>query len=151
MIHPVVHVSLLRRAHPPESDDQVRLPPPIPDQDERQQDEPEQVLQRRQYLRGSTARSQVLIKWSSLPGSLATWEDEAQLRHRFPVAPAWGQAVIEEGSNVTPVTSGPRTRRERHDPTPREPIEEDAEAVPRRSRRARQPSVRLDPMVWQLK
>jgi hypothetical protein len=59
LIHPVLHVSLLRQAASPTTPKQVRLPlePALGDQDE----DPLQVLQRRQYLRGSTVRSQVLI------------------------------------------------------------------------------------------
>jgi hypothetical protein len=30
------------------------------------------------------------------------WEDEAQLRARFPQAAAWGRAADEEGGNVRP-------------------------------------------------
>lgn len=107
LIHPVVHVSLLRQAAPPESETQVRLPPALVDKDDvvLELDEPLQVLQRRQYLRGSTLRPQVLIQWSSMSASLATWEDEAQLKARFPSSPAWGQAGAEGEDNVTPVTS----------------------------------------------
>jgi hypothetical protein len=44
---------------------------------------------------------QVLIKWSSLPTDHATWQDYEVLKHRFPFAPAWGQAVSPEGGTVT--------------------------------------------------
>jgi hypothetical protein len=60
LIHPVVHVSLLRRAHPPSDAEQVRLPPVPPqplEEDGRIHDEPAHMLQRRKYLRGSTVRS----------------------------------------------------------------------------------------------
>jgi hypothetical protein len=36
-----------------------------------------------------------------LSTSLATWHEEAQLHAQVPRTPAWGQAVIEEGGNVT--------------------------------------------------
>lgn len=44
---------------------------------------------------------QVLIKWSSLPPELATWEDYKVLKERFPEAAAWGQAATREGASVT--------------------------------------------------
>ena len=75
LIHPVVHVSLLRRAFAPSADDQVRLAPcPAVDKDE-----PLLVLQHRQYQRGSMIRTQALVQWTSLPASLAIWEGEAQM------------------------------------------------------------------------
>jgi hypothetical protein len=36
---------------------------------------------------------QVLVKWSSLPASLTTWEDLEAVQQCFPRAPAWGQTV----------------------------------------------------------
>ncbi|KAM0872306.1 hypothetical protein ACQ4PT_038804 [Festuca glaucescens] len=148
LIHPVVHVSLLRRAQAPASADQIRVPPPPPAGEEaRVQDEPAQVLQRRQYLRGSMVRTQALVQWSSLPESLATWEDEAQLRARFPRAPAWGQAGHEGRANVTPVTPTPHAA----SPARRVPLTESVPEGPRRSRRERRPNVRLDPKTWDLK
>lgn len=151
LIHPVVHVSLLRRAPPPSSPEQVRLPPPPPTGDaSHKEDEPCLILQRRQYLRGSTVRLQVLVQWSSLPASLATWEDEAQLRSRFPSAPAWGQAGTEEGANVTPATITHSS--EAASPGSAAHLsEKDSPPRPRRPERARQPNRWLDPKVWDLK
>ncbi|WVZ58303.1 LOW QUALITY PROTEIN: hypothetical protein U9M48_008586, partial [Paspalum notatum var. saurae] len=40
---------------------------------------------------------EVLVRWTSLPDSMATWEEEIDLRRRYPKAPAWGQAGIEGG------------------------------------------------------
>lgn len=57
LIHPVVHVSLLRRAQPPSELEQVRLPPPPPSGDATHHDDvPGCIFQRQQYLRGSTVR-----------------------------------------------------------------------------------------------
>jgi hypothetical protein len=99
-------------------------------------------------------RTQALVQWSSMPESLATWEDEAQLRARFPRSPAWEQAATEEGGNVTT-----RTGSRRDTPHVTAPH---AEAEPRvdtsngsipyqRPQRLRRPSSRLDPAVWDLK
>ena len=51
---------------------------------------PECILQRR--LSANGASPEVLVQWSGLPSSLATWEDAADLRRCFPRAPAWGPA-----------------------------------------------------------
>jgi hypothetical protein len=45
--------------------------------------------------------SQLLIKWSNWPVSLSTWEDEEAIKQQFSKAPAWGQAVVKEGGNVS--------------------------------------------------
>jgi transposase InsO family protein len=145
LIHPVVHVSLLRQAHPPVQEADVRLPPAVPNDDQDlPPDEPLQVLQRRPYLRGSTVRSQALVQWTSMPESLATWEDEAQLRARFPGAPAWGQAGVEGGDNVKTQTlakaggDGAAT-------------ESSQAGMPGRPQRVRRPNTRLNPAEWDLK
>jgi hypothetical protein len=39
---------------------------------------------------------QVLVQWSSMPASLATWEDLEALRQKFPGAPDWGQSDFLE-------------------------------------------------------
>ncbi|KAK3142823.1 hypothetical protein QOZ80_4BG0352090 [Eleusine coracana subsp. coracana] len=46
--------------------------------------------------------SQILVKWTFLPASFATWEDYEALKKRFPDAPAWGQAGSEGGGTVAP-------------------------------------------------
>lgn len=51
---------------------------------------PEEILDRRLSKKGNQAHLQVLIKWSSLPASSATWEDHDVVKTRFPDAPAWG-------------------------------------------------------------
>jgi hypothetical protein len=95
-IHPVFHVSLLKRAvgnHYQVSD--VLLP------DTDQMQIPVKVLQRRNLTRGNNLVAQVLVQWSAWPTSMAIWEDEEELRRRFPVAPAWDQAVSCGGEDVT--------------------------------------------------
>jgi hypothetical protein len=148
LIYPVVHVSLLRSAHPPSQEEEVRFPPPLADTEHgRIQDEPFQVLQRRQYLRGAAVRTQALVHWSSMLESLATWEDEAQLRARFPHATAWGQAGPEGEGNVTTQSSIHRIPEE--EATTEAKYE--PEQVRGRPQRLRRPSARLDPAVWDLK
>ena len=75
-IHPVFHVSQLKKSNgnepvtsePPSSDVQFQVP--------------EAVLQRR-WTSGDHPVEQVLIKWSMMPATLATWEPYEQLRHQF--------------------------------------------------------------------
>jgi hypothetical protein len=64
--------------------------------------EPESILDRRLVKKGNGAVPQVLIKWSKLPATSATWEDYYVLKERFPGAVAWGQATSQgEGPVVT--------------------------------------------------
>jgi hypothetical protein len=61
---------------------------------------PEAILQRRLVKKGNTVVPQVLVTWSGLPSSSATWEDHNVLKTRFPTAPAWGQAISPAGGGV---------------------------------------------------
>ena len=109
-IHPVFHVSLLKRAVGTNHQVSSELPanPGIVQV-------PIKILQRRVQMKGDHTRSQVLVQWSSWPPALATWEDEALLRTRFPSATAWGQAVTEEEGDVTaPNQADPLSRTSTH-------------------------------------
>jgi hypothetical protein len=44
-----------------------------------------------------------------MPEPSATWEDYTILRHKFPVAVAWGQAASSEGGDVTVVPDAETT------------------------------------------
>ncbi|XP_066320522.1 uncharacterized protein [Miscanthus floridulus] len=96
-IHLVFHVSLLK---PATSSKYVVSPPSLPDVDH-DLPIPEAVLQRRLHPRHDGAVPQVLVKWSGLDASLATWEDEEALRQQFPQAPAWGHAGSQGEGDVT--------------------------------------------------
>jgi hypothetical protein len=53
----------------------------------------------------------VLVKWSHVPSSLATWEDLEAVKHQFPMAAVWGQPASQEGGSVSRLTTqanGPR-------------------------------------------
>ena len=89
--HPVFHVSQLKVAVPP-SHVVCTLPQSLDGQQY-----PLKVLQRGVCTSDNTVVPQVLILWSGLPRSLATWEDLKALKQRFPRAPAWGQASSQEG------------------------------------------------------
>jgi hypothetical protein len=59
-----------------------------------------QVLETRMISKGSAQVAQVKVLWSGMT-DLATWEDLDALKQQFPRAPAWGQAVTQEGGNVS--------------------------------------------------
>ena len=63
--------------------------------------EPEMIRDRRLVKKGNNAIPQVLVTWSGLPKSTATWEDYHVLQARFPNAPDWGQARFPGGGGVT--------------------------------------------------
>ena len=65
------------------------------------------VLSKRQYNKGKTSGTQLLIHWAGMSEDLATWEDEHEIKAKFPGAPAWGQACSEERGNVTLVENSP--------------------------------------------
>ena len=118
-IHPVFHVSLLRKALKPTDQVSAVLP-----NDTNQFMIPVQVLERRQKNKANRVVDQVRVKWSSetMP---CTWEDLDELQSRFPYAAAWGQAAPEEEGGVNTTTASgplpppsPRPTRERR-PNPR--------------------------------
>ena len=95
-IHPVVHVSLLKRFLKPDTQVQASLPSSVS-----YLQIPEKFLQRRVIFKHHKNVEQVQVKWSHAPMEEATWEDVEALRQRFPRAPAWGQAGSEELGNVS--------------------------------------------------
>lgn len=86
LIHLVFHVSQLKRAIP-RNTEVVDLSAAL---DSHQF--PERVLQRRVVSRGDVLTPQILVKWSNMSSSLATWEDTEALQQCFPAAPVWGQS-----------------------------------------------------------
>jgi hypothetical protein len=98
LVHPVFHVSLLK----PAPSTKYTVSPDLPDVDDTLQ-VPAAVLQRRLQPRHDGTVPQLLIKWSGLDASLATWEDAEAIQQQFPQAPAWGQAGAQgEGDVTTP-------------------------------------------------
>jgi hypothetical protein len=63
---------------------------------------PEAVLHRRLVKKGNCAVPQVLVKWTNMPETSATWEDWHVMKTRFPDAVAWGQSTAQAGGDVTP-------------------------------------------------
>jgi hypothetical protein len=73
-LHPVFHVSQLKKGLPP------KVHPELPQVDDvvSPYQVPDQVLQTRQVRHRHKILGQVLIKWSGMPASLSTWENEAR-------------------------------------------------------------------------
>lgn len=94
-VHPVFHVSQLKRAIGRDS----TLIPQLPCDSQAVQ-VPMKILQRRMVERGGDLIAQVKVLWSGMADELATWEDAAALQDQFPAAPAWGQAGSEGRGNV---------------------------------------------------
>lgn len=88
-VHPIFHVSQLKRAISPDLQVIYELPSTNVADKFRF---PVKVLQNRLKPQGGHLVSEVLIQWSSWSASMATWELEEELRHQFPGTPAWGQA-----------------------------------------------------------
>ena len=101
-VHPVFHVSQLKTVLSREH----KLIPQLPD-DANIFQIPIQILQSHMVQRGGSFVAQVLVLWSGLDASLATWENRDALKNRFPNAPAWGQAVFEEEGNVSTLEMEP--------------------------------------------
>ena len=113
-VHPVFHVSLLKKVTGMTDIVPTPLPPEIP-----KLQIPEAALDRRVSTRSNRLHRQLLIKWTGLPPELATWEDEDDMLLRFPDVSAWGQAAAKGGGDVTDVGAsqtqkdGPREKHNR--------------------------------------
>ncbi|KAJ0441334.1 putative nucleotidyltransferase, Ribonuclease H [Helianthus annuus] len=81
-IHPVFHVSLLRKCLGKPS--QQITPLHLVDSTSTLILTPQAVLQRRKVLRGTQTVQQSLIQWDGLTTAEATWEDDVQLAQQFP-------------------------------------------------------------------
>lgn len=129
LIHPVVHVSQLKKALAPSEQAQSALPVLRPIIDD--QPQPVRIVERRFIRKGAKMVEQVCVQWSGADPAVLTWENPHELRHRFPSAQAWRQASFQGGQNVTPPSSASAQ-----------------DSQPRRSRRERRPSSRFPMSVW---
>ena len=95
MVHPVFHVSLLRRARSAGMSVEPQLPHCSDDLAV-----PIAVLQTRWRKQKDGVREQVKIQWSSSATLGTTWEDKESLMARFPHAEAWDQASSQREGGV---------------------------------------------------
>jgi hypothetical protein len=98
-IHPVLHVSLLKKAIKPT--DQVITDIPVSLVDLASQAQPAQVIEERLIKRGRKLQPQVRVRWDTLPDSCSTWEKLYAMVNAFPAAAAWGQAALQGEGIVT--------------------------------------------------
>jgi hypothetical protein len=59
------------------------------------------IVDRRLVKKGNEAITQILVQWTGLSESAATWEDYYVLKKRFPTAAAWGLSASQAGGSVT--------------------------------------------------
>jgi hypothetical protein len=98
-IHPVFHVSQLKRA----LGAGLVASPTLPTTNY-SFSVPEAILQRRTVMHGVNPCAQILVKWTHMPKELATWEDVEDLRQQFPRAAVWGQPAFLGGRNVSHIS-----------------------------------------------
>lgn len=99
-IHPVFHISQLKSFHPDHS--LIFSTLPVTTDLQATEAQPDRILDRRLVKKGNTAIPQVLLSWTGLPATSATWEDYYVVKEQFPDALAWGQAGSSAGGAVTP-------------------------------------------------
>lgn len=115
-IHPVVLVSQLKKAISPG----VPVSPTLPPANSVLQAEhsPEAILETKLVKIQGEMHPRLLVQWSELPPSLATWEEPADLRRRFLASAAWGQAGTQGRENVTPAGTTPPAEGQGEEQTP---------------------------------
>lgn len=81
-LHPVFHVSLLKKKIGPVTE----VSPTLPDFDDDGKVllQPVQILARRLVKKGKSPATQLLVQWAHLPETEATWEYLADVRQRYP-------------------------------------------------------------------
>jgi len=84
-IHPVFHVSCLKRHLGPSITPQIELPQVS--EDGLVHSIPQTILARRMYRKGKVARVQLLVQWKDQEEANATWEDFDEFKNKFPDFP----------------------------------------------------------------
>jgi len=97
MVHPVFHVSQLKKAVGNYS---VELELPVGLELELEENvEPEELLASREMFEGEHPIKQWLVKWKGRATEDTTWENESLLRSQFPILRLEDKAVFSGGSN----------------------------------------------------
>jgi len=89
-IHPVIHVSQLKKHVSPAT--QVSSDLSVIPTDSSLDILPVMLLDRKMVAHAGAVAPRIKVQWSQMPSTMANWEDESDLRRRFPTAPAWGHA-----------------------------------------------------------
>lgn len=101
-IHPVIHVSQLKKAIPPtvQASDDASLGFMLSDESP----VPPKLLQHKLAKMGNTVDPMVLVQWTVWSSDWVTWENLRALQEAFPCAPVWGQPGSQaEGSVLSMV------------------------------------------------
>lgn len=96
-IHPVVHVSQLKKAIPTNAQVCTGLPNYMLSQ---VMVYPLHIKQDRLVRRGRKVVPQVLLRWAGLPAECTTWEPLFAMVNAYPSSPAWGHAGTPGGGNA---------------------------------------------------
>ncbi|OMO96556.1 reverse transcriptase [Corchorus capsularis] len=106
-IHPIFHVSLLKRCYGSPTDSFT--PIPALSDDEKPILEPAEILERRKVSSGGIFSDQCLVQWKGLPVTEATWERLEDLKTLFPTFNLEDKVGLEGQSSVT-ITRPKRVR-----------------------------------------
>jgi hypothetical protein len=98
-IHPVVHVSQLKKALRADEDASIDLP--VLSLEDAAPSTPARFVEERFIRTGSKLIPQVKVSWQGLPDDFHTWEEIHALHRCYPTAPAWGHAGSLGGGIVT--------------------------------------------------
>lgn len=140
LIHPVVHVSQLKKALAPGESFQDSLP--VLNPDDASTVVPAEILDRRLIRKGSKQVLLVQVRWSGNDPTMVTCENYHELCHRFPGNEACGQASFQAWGNVTAATTdddySTRSTQPRAGPT----------AQPKKSDRLKKPNTKYLGEDW---
>ncbi|XP_076901076.1 uncharacterized protein LOC143555399 [Bidens hawaiensis] len=121
-IHPVFHVSLLRKCIGKPV--QQITPLHLVDSTSTLLFQPHKVLQTRTISKGSQLVSQSVIHWDNLTEAEATWKDNAQLQVQFPNFPLEDKVGFNGGGTVmSPMSQSPNNDTTKLDPGERKKSE----------------------------
>ena len=98
-IHPVVHVSQLKKALRPGESASSALPIDLIDLSVPVQ--PMEIHDERMIRKGSKHVPQLFVQWEKWPDTCCTWENLYTMVDEFPHTPAWGQAGFSGRGIVT--------------------------------------------------
>ena len=102
-IHPVFHVSLLKKKLGDTIAPSLELPPTADDGDVIM--EPEAILDTRWVKKGSKFIEESLVKWKRLPLEEATWENSQDVHDRFLAVNLADKVPVKEGGIDKPIRS----------------------------------------------
>jgi hypothetical protein len=144
-IHPVFHVSQLKAV----IESRILVSLVLPDLSHNLQVSVA-VLDTRLRRQAGKVQNQLLIQWSGWHPTLATWEEESDIKQDFLFALAWGQDGVSGGENVSvPVVSQSQANEDASFRVgERREVEAGARADRlRRIQRVTWPNVRVTPLV----